>query len=142
MSAEPVGKVVLDTSVLVSGTLFAGTPSRVIELARSGTLHGVTSLFILREFQDVLVRPKIGVTPEVAELLAVEIADFTEVVAVEMATSSFCGDPGDNAIIETAIRGGATHIVTGDKLLLASCVSGVAVVTPAELVRLVGVTRP
>jgi putative PIN family toxin of toxin-antitoxin system len=131
--ARCVSKVVIDTNVLVSAVLFGGEPGRVLELARSGVLPGVTSLYILAEFRSVLCRLKFGIPPATAEALALEIADFTEVMAVERAVGWWVDDPCDDAIVETALLAEATHIVTGDQALLRVRIPGLRVVTVASL---------
>ncbi|MBU2601107.1 MAG: putative toxin-antitoxin system toxin component, PIN family [Actinobacteria bacterium] len=125
----------LDTNVLVSAVLFGGEPGRVVDAVREGVFVGVTSLYILDEFRSVLVRPKFGIPPDLAEGLALEIGGFTEVVAVERATTSWVDDPGDDPVVETAVVSGATHIVTGDRVLLRTSVPGVRVVTVGALLR-------
>ena len=131
--AEALRKVVIDTNVLVSAVLFGGEPGRVVDLVRAGSMAGVTSLYILDEFVRVLTGLKFGISRDVVEALAVEIAGFTEVVAVEKATGSWVGDISDDPIIETALRAGATHLVTGDHALLRVDVPGLRVVTVASL---------
>lgn len=133
--AGAISKVVLDTNVLVSAVLFGGEPGRVVDAAREGVLVGVTSLYILNEFRTVLVRPKFGIPQDVAESLALEIAELTEVVAVERTTRSWVDDPGDDPVVETAVLSGATHIVTGDRVLLRTSIPGVRVVTVEALLR-------
>jgi len=133
---ETLGKVVIDTNVLVSAVLFGGEPGRVVELARAGSVAGVTSLYILEEFLQALTGPKFGVARDIAEALAVEIAGFTEVLGVDRATRAWVDDTSDDPIIETALRAGATHLVTGDQALLRADVPGLRVVTVASLLEL------
>ncbi|MHB9150276.1 MAG: putative toxin-antitoxin system toxin component, PIN family [Thermoleophilia bacterium] len=133
--AGAVSRVVLDTNVLISAVLFGGEPGRVVEAAREGVLAGVTSLYILNEFRTVLTSPKFGIPVETAEAMALEIAGFTEVFAVEMATRSWVDDPDDDPLVETALLAEATHIVTGDRALLRTSIPGVRVVTVEALLR-------
>jgi uncharacterized protein len=112
---EDVGKVVIGTNVLVSAVLFGGAPERVLDLARAGVLVGVTSLYILGEFRSVISGSKFGIPRGTAEALVLEIAGFTEVMAVERAIGCWVDDPGDDPIVETALVAAATHIVTGDQ---------------------------
>ena len=135
-----VGKVVIDTNVLVSAVLFGGAPERVLDLARDGVLAGVTSLYILGEFRSVMMGPKFGIPRVTAEALALEIADFTEVMAVERAIGCWVDDPGDDPIIETALVAKATHVVTGDQTLLRARIPGLRMVTVASLLGLVADT--
>jgi putative PIN family toxin of toxin-antitoxin system len=127
--AENLGKVVIDTDVLISAVVFGGAPERVLDLVRIGVLAGVTSLYILDEFRSVLMRPTFGTPLPTADALALEIAGFTEVMAVERAVGSWVDDPGDDAIVETALAAGATHAVTGDQMLPRTRVPGLRIVT-------------
>jgi uncharacterized protein len=126
--------VVLDTNVLLSAVLFGGKPAMLVDLVRSGRLRVVTSLYILREFQDVLVGPRFGIDARLAEGLVVELASMMEVVPVGRPRDSWAADPADDPIIETALQGGASLIVTGDKRLLETRVAGIRIVTVAEMV--------
>lgn len=134
--AENLGKVVIDTNVLISAVVFGGAPERVLDLVRTGVLTGVTSLYILDEFRSVLTRPTFGMPLPTADALALEIAGFTEVMAVERAVGSWVDDPGDDAIVETALAAGATHVVTGDQMLLRTRVPGLRIVTVDTLLGL------
>lgn len=67
-----------------------------------------------------------------------EIAGFTQVMAVERATRSWVDDASDEPIVETALLAGATHVVTGDRALLRARNPGVRVVTVAVLLAVVG----
>ena len=101
--AENLGKVVIDTNVLISAGVFGGAPERVLDLVRTGV--------------------------PTADALALEIVGFTEVMAVERAVGSWIDDPGDDAIVETALAAGATHVVTGDQMLLRTRVPRLRIVT-------------
>jgi predicted nucleic acid-binding protein len=64
----------------------------------------------------------------------VEIADIMEVVAVGSPRGSWVSDPKDDPVVETALQGVATLIVTGDRRLLQAEVPGVQVVTVADII--------
>jgi predicted nucleic acid-binding protein len=107
--AENLGKVVIDTNVLISAVVFGGAPGRVLDLVRTGV--------------------------RAAEALALEIVGFTEVMAVERAVGMWV-DPGDDAIVETALAAGATHVATGDQMLLRTRLPGLRIVTVDTLLGL------
>ena len=50
-------RVVLDTNVLVSGLLFGGTPGKLLDLWRTGTIRLTMSRVMLDEFLRVLAYP-------------------------------------------------------------------------------------
>lgn len=109
-------RVLLDTNVLLSGVLFGGKPGELLEAARRGSIRAVTSLYILREIQDVLSSPQFGLDPELCEDLAVELAGFMQVVPVLASRERWVTDPKDDPIVEAALQGGGVAVVvTGDK---------------------------
>lgn len=47
-----------------------------------------------------------------------EIANFSRLVKISQGLKVVDADPDDDMVIECAVVGGATHIITGDKHLL------------------------
>ena len=134
MIAEPE-RVVLDTNVLLSAVLFGGRPEELVDLARSGRVRVVVSLFILDEFRRVLTQPRFGIAPRTAEDLVLEMATFMDVVPVGPSRAAWTSDPADDPVVETALQGRATVIVTGDRRLLEAVVPGIVVLTVSETLR-------
>ncbi len=126
-------RAVLDTNVLISAVVFGGRPGELVELARSGLVHAVTSLYILTEFRQVLTSPRFGVSAPSAEDLAVEIATFSEVVAVSPSRMRWTTDATDDPIVETALQGRCALIVTGDRHLLGLSIPGLAILSVADM---------
>jgi putative PIN family toxin of toxin-antitoxin system len=135
--AASADRVVLDTNVLLSGVLFGGRPGKLLELSRSGHIHGVTSGYILGELRRVLAHPRLGISPKLAEDLVLELTAFLEVVPLLPANRRWVIDPQDDLIVETALQGGASMICTGDRRLLEANVPGVRILTVAEVLELV-----
>ena len=133
---SPRHRMSLDTNVLVSAVLFGGVPGEIVEAARSGEVAGVVSLHILGEFVDVVTRPRFGFDEDVALALAEEIASFCEVIPVESSAGSWVSDPADNPVVEAALIGGVTHIVTGDSRLLQVELEGISILPPADALTL------
>lgn len=130
-------RLFLDTNVLVSAVLFGGVPGRLVEAVRGGRADGVVSLHVLSEFVEVLTRPRFGFDEATAMVLAEEIASFTEVIPLMLASGTWVTDRDDDPVVEAALIGRATHLVTGDIRIHEAEIDGVQVVTPAEAVRLV-----
>jgi putative PIN family toxin of toxin-antitoxin system len=111
-------RVVFDTNVLVSALVF---PDGRADAAVRGILEGkddlVLSTDILREVLSVLAR-KFGRDKEELSRVAVILSEMAEVVAPTIRLKVFRDDP-DNRILECALAGKATAIVTGDKAMLA-----------------------
>ena len=97
----------------------------------------IVSLHVLSEFIDVLTRPRFGIDEPTAMALAEEIALFTQVIPLIVASGSWVSDADDDPVIEAAIAGGATHVVTGDVRIHQVEVEGLEVITPAEALRVV-----
>lgn len=109
-------KAVIDTNVLLSGILFGGQPRTVLDLAREKHFEAVISVYILKEFKEVAVE-KFKLPSKMVEELMLEIASFSEVFPVINTKSSWSSDLKDNPIIETALKSGSSHLVTGDERL-------------------------
>ncbi|MBE2234959.1 MAG: putative toxin-antitoxin system toxin component, PIN family [Anaerolinea sp.] len=111
--------VVIDTNVWVSAFLNPdGFPARLILAGKTGNFSIISSLPLVDELQEVLLRPRIMKIRR-ATLTDVEVF-MTGVVAVVQLVPvsgdlSLCRDPDDDIILETAIRGRATYVVSRDE---------------------------
>jgi putative PIN family toxin of toxin-antitoxin system len=74
-----------------------------------------------------------------AETLA-DLLSFLGVVEISGELRVIAADPADDKILETAVNARATHVVTGDRrhLLPLQADHGIAIVTPRELLTLLG----
>lgn len=131
----PRPRFFLDTNVLVSAVLFGGVPGRLVDAVRDGRVEGIVSLHVFAEFVDVLTRPRFGIDEGTAVALAEEIASFAEVVPLMVASGSWVVDKDDDPVVEAALMGRATHLVTGDARIHEATVEGIRVVTPADAMR-------
>jgi len=129
-------RIVLDTGVIVSGLLMAGSmPRQAIDRARRATI--LFSITTLEELDEVLRRPKFNAyLPQELrlEFLAALVRECEEVPVAERIT--ICRDPRDDKFLELAAAGRATHVVSGDADLLdLHPFRTVRIVTPAEFLR-------
>lgn len=128
-------RIVLDTNVSVSGTFFAGPPSRVLRAWSEGQLQLVISPEILEEYQRVGEAlagkfPGVSLKPLLG-LLTVK----AEIVSVQPLPERVCQDPDDDKFIACALAGKCKVIVTGDKhLLIVSGFHGIRVLKPRMFV--------
>ncbi|MFA5844790.1 MAG: putative toxin-antitoxin system toxin component, PIN family [Coriobacteriia bacterium] len=129
-------RVLFDTNVLISAVLFGGVPGEIVDAARDGAIDGVVSLHILGELREVLTRERFGVDEVIADALVEEIAESFEVTMVERASAGWSADPDDDPVVEAALLSGVSHVVTGDRHLLALVVRDVLFVTPGEMLAL------
>jgi putative PIN family toxin of toxin-antitoxin system len=109
---------VVDTNVWVSAFLNPdGFPSRLLLAGRRGQFSIVSSLPLLDELQEVLLRPRIM---KIRHATLADIRVFMDGVAsvVQLVPVSgalrLCRDPDDDIILETAIQGKATFLVSRD----------------------------
>jgi putative PIN family toxin of toxin-antitoxin system len=136
MSSE--SRYVFDVNVIVNALLFNDSvPGQVFFRALDGSVV-LISPRLVSELTEVLRRTKFGryVTWEQRERL--HLALVTDGVMVETFTRVHeCRDPKDNQILELAVDGKATLVVTGDKdLLTLNPFRGIPVITPAKALEL------
>ena len=126
--------VVYDTNVLFSWTRWRGTPYRCVELARHGIVVGLICDELLDELVGVLTRRKYPI----AEILSKQedLVSFLKFVEIPRQLHGVCADPDDDMVIECAVVGGATHLITGDTkhLLPLQRYQGVLIVSPTEFI--------
>lgn len=126
--------VVYDTNVLFSWTRWRGTPYRCVELARHGIVVGLICDELLDELVGVLTRRKYPIT----EILSKQedLVSFLKFVEIPRQLHGVCADPDDDMVIECAVVGGATHLITGDTkhLLPIQRYQGILIVSPAEFI--------
>ncbi len=106
---------VIDTNVLVSAMISsAGNEALLLTAINQGLVTPCFSEEILREYSEVLLRPKFGFSSEeVDALLAVFRFRGNSVVSKPEGRSS--PDPGDEKFIACAVAGEADFLVTGNK---------------------------
>ena len=125
--------VVFDTNVLLSGVGWRGAPHRCIELARCGVIEGVTCQELLDELADKLAT-KLALSPaQVTDTIA-DLLTFLRVLSITRTLRAVTADPDDDKVLECAVVGEATHIVTGDRrhLLPIANFRGIDIVCASE----------
>lgn len=130
MKAE---RLVLDTNVFVSALLFASsTPAAVLDHAFEHSRLIFTSN-TQRELMAAMTSPRLDkyVVAARRDALLFRLAPLIEVTTVWQLVRA-CRDPHDDALLEAALNGRATVVVTGDKDLLAlNPFNGINIATPA-----------
>ena len=126
-------RVVLDTSVLISGTLGLGPSHRCIRAAEAGLYEMISANEILEEFGRVL-RDKFRHSVAEADELVQRIRATGVLVPLTGRGGWILADPSDDKLVEAALAAAADAIVTGDKdLLRLGRVGGIPVWTPRQL---------
>jgi len=107
-------KVVIDTNILISAVLRDRDPEAVILfIVQQPDIEWLVTAAILQEYQEVLARPRFGISA--ADYL--EWADLlkTSTVLVDISdTISFPRDPKDAPFLACALFGQADYLITGD----------------------------
>ena len=112
-----MARVVIDTNVLVSALLKDGNPRRLLlKLLDEHTV--ILSSQMLAELADVLSRDKFSVTNAQVERFISILLKKSTVVPVDFSLKVISVDPDDDVVLNTALNGKASYIVSGDKHLL------------------------
>ena len=128
-------RVVLDTNVLLSAILFAGTPGRILEAWRTGKVELVLAPDIADEYVRVAERLEERYDDvEIQPIIALVIQNATLVSATRL-PGPVCDDPDDDKFLACARASRTDIVVSGDKKLRAtSGYEGIQVLTPREFI--------
>ena len=126
-------RVVFDTNILFSAFGWRGSPYECVQLARQKKIIAITCPEILQELEDKLFFKREMSMANVARTLT-EISVFCEMVAITNELHVITADSKDDKVIECALAGKATHIVTGDRrhLLPLREYKGIIILNPAD----------
>lgn len=136
-------KIILDTNVVISGLLIPnGPPGKIVDLWVENRLKVVVCQALIKEYFDVLLRPKfkkLGTIIERQNLL-MELLEMENSIFVFPKTrlDIIKSDPEDNRVRECAVEGEVQYIISGDDHLLAlKEFQGIVIVSPAAFLNLV-----
>jgi len=108
-------KVVIDTNVLVSAILKNRTPESVILfVAANDDMEWIVSPEIMKEYREVLSRPKFSLPPELLAHWFEMLERFTVFCHVGFEID-FPRDRKDAKFLSCAIASGADFLITGDQ---------------------------
>lgn len=108
-------KVVIDTNVLVSAILKNRTPESVILfVVENDDIEWIVSPEIMKEYREVLSRPKFSLPPELLAHWFEMLERFTVVCHVGFEID-FPRDRKDAKFLSCAIASGADFLITGDQ---------------------------
>ena len=134
--------IVVDTNVFVSACLGTGAASEVVAACLRGEHLPLLGAALLAEYEDVIGRGALfrscRLNPfERAELLDIFVA-HCRWTRIYFGWRPNLADEGDNHLVELAVAGGATRIVTGNlRDLLGSELQfpGLRAVTPSQFLK-------
>jgi putative PIN family toxin of toxin-antitoxin system len=136
-------RLVLDTNVVASAVLWGGVPRQLLQAGREKRVSLFTSIWLLAELTDILVRPKFENKLAAAGLSIEQIVDrYAEMAAVVQPAAiapTVLDDPDDDQVLACAMAARADLIVSGDRrhLLPLGSFEGIPIVSPAEALRLI-----
>jgi len=137
-----MGRVVLDTNIYISASMFGGVPGNLLELALLGALALIISPALLDELDDKL-QNKFGVSSQDAAILRAALQNIALVVEPRETISAIADDPDDNRVLECAVGGNADLIVSGDRhLLKLLSFRGIPIVTARQFMDSAEFTEP
>ena len=125
-------RVVIDTNVFVSAVL-GGLVAPVLDHWRAGRFTLVVTDEIVREYLEVLNRPKFGLPADVLDSIGLYLLQKAEFTAPVEQLSVIEADPKDDKFVEAAVAGEVALIVSGDSHLLdLETYQDISVVTVSE----------
>jgi putative PIN family toxin of toxin-antitoxin system len=131
-------RLVIDTNVFVSGLISgAGSPARVLRAVQGKRAVHLVSDPIVEEYLRVLDYARIRKFRKISDAFVADIAAYlvyqTERVELQ-SRIRISPDPNDDMFLNTAVDGGATLLVTGDKtdLLALRTVENIPIVSARE----------
>src|SRR5262249_12931263 len=124
-------RVVIDTNVVVSANLVDEGPSAaILSLAIRKRIRMFVSAPVLAEYEKVLNRPRLELSPDrVAEFLA-EIRSTSELVTPTRTVEEINRDDPDNRFLECAVEASADYLVTGNTRHFPEQFENIQIVTP------------
>jgi putative PIN family toxin of toxin-antitoxin system len=129
-------RLVVDSNVWISALVFGGQPRKVFETAVRNGYTIVISPEIITEVRRTLHAKFPDFIDDFEALLAV-LTLRVERVELGSARVDLCRDPDDNRVLETAVIGRATCIISGDKdLLTIDKYNSIFIRTPKDAVAL------
>jgi hypothetical protein len=135
--------LVLDTNVIVSALLSpAGHPAEIINLWEAEKIEVVSSPPLLIELERVLQYPRVQKylkrTQSDVDAFLRQFKKIAITVEPQMTLDIIKEDPADNRVLECAVAGEASYIISGnDHLLKIKEYKGIVILKPAEFLTLV-----
>lgn len=130
-------KVVFDTNVLLSSTLWDGSVAQklLFKLIRSEAKI-YSSKEIILEYKRVLRRDFDYSDKEIKQIIS-KILSFVTIVTPKQQVEIVKDDPDDNKIVECAIESSSKYIITYDKhLLKIRKYNKIKIIKPEEAIKL------
>jgi uncharacterized protein len=108
-------RAVVDTNIVVSGLLFGGLPLKIVRAGQDRRFVWVTSAVLMEETERVLRSPKFDLSDQEIRVLTASLFSIAEIVVPVHTIDAIPRCPGDNRVLECAVEGKCSAIVTGDR---------------------------
>jgi putative PIN family toxin of toxin-antitoxin system len=108
-------RAVVDTNITVSGLLFGGLPLKVVHAAVARRFTWVTSPVLMDEIERVVRSEKFGLTQQEIKILTAPVFGVAEIVVPIKTINAIPRCPADNRVLECAVEGKCSVIVSGDR---------------------------
>ncbi len=114
--AEKPPKVILDTNILISALIYGGKPEQIYNLVLEKRITAAISSILLVELTETLIKKFRFDLIRIVQLEKIIRKHFK--IVHPNKTINIVGDEDDNRVLEAAIEGKCSYIVTGDQELL------------------------
>lgn len=108
-------RAIVDTNVTVSGLLFGGLPLKIIHAALARRFEWIISPVLINELERVLRSEKFALSDHEIQVLTAPLLDIAEIVVPEKTINVITRCPADNRVLECAMEGRCSVIVSGDR---------------------------
>ena len=126
-------KIVLDTNVLISATLWEGSAHKTLLLLINRDARLYTSMPILQEYSRIIRREFPQLAGRLPKLVG-NIMAFSILTNPSVRLNAVPADHDDNKILECATESGAEFVLTYDKHLLnLKTYGGIKIFTPEKM---------
>lgn len=114
--AEKPPKAVLDTNILISALVYGGKPEQVYNLVLEKQITAITTNILVAELLEGLIKKFNFEQRRIEQLERIIKKHF--IVVRPKKIIKLARDEDDNRVLEAAVEGDCSYVVTGDKDLL------------------------
>ena len=114
-------RLVLDTNTVVSGLLWTGPPSQLIQAGLDKHVELFTSPALVLELEDVLPRRRFALRVAASGLSVAQLVARYAILAQSVVPATLvriAADPDDDHVLACGLAAQADYIVSGDTALL------------------------